>query len=290
MIFSRSAMELQDFILIVACSLGFISLCKTFIRFLKWVWVSFFSPAKNLNEYGSWALVTGSTDGIGKALALELASKGINLVLVGRNPSKLEATSNEIRERFARKVDVKDIVIDLAKFSVEEISNMVEEGIKGLDVGILINNAGMGPDPYPMFIHEVESEVLESLMRVNMDAATWVTRAVLPGMLQKKKGAIVNLVLAPPWYLAMFSRCIGLEYEEHGIDVQCQEAVYIPKQRKGEKKGLKKKRRKEMKAIRLSLGLLLSVQGDKIGFGRLCVFLAVCFGHKATNIFRKDFG
>ncbi|XP_040993712.1 very-long-chain 3-oxoacyl-CoA reductase 1-like [Juglans microcarpa x Juglans regia] len=242
MIFSRSAMEFEDFILIVACFLGFISLCKTVTRFLKWVWVSFFRPAKNLNEYGSWALVTGSTDGIGKALAFELASKGINLVLVGRNPSKLEATSNEIRERFARKVDVKDIVIDLAKFSGEEISNMVEEGIKGLDVGILINNAGMGP-PYPMFIHEVESEVLESFMRVNMDAATWVTRAVLPGMLQKKKGAIVNIgsgssMAVPAFplctlyasskaYLAMFSRCISLEYEEHGIDVQCQVPLFV---------------------------------------------------------------
>ncbi|KAG2670424.1 hypothetical protein I3760_14G085000 [Carya illinoinensis] len=235
-------MEFQDFILIVACSLGFISLCKTFIRFLKWVWVSFFRPAKNLNEYGSWALVTGSTDGIGKALAFELASKGINLVLVGRNPSKLEATSNEIRERFARKVDVKDIVIDLAKFSGEAISNMVEEGIKGLDVGILINNAGIGP-PYPMFIHEVESEGLESILRVNMDAATWITRAVIPGMLQKKKGAIVNIGSAASMvlpalplctlyastkaYLEMFSRCIGLEYEQHGIDVQCQVPLFV---------------------------------------------------------------
>ncbi|KAF5470710.1 hypothetical protein F2P56_011207 [Juglans regia] len=242
MIFSRAAMEFQDFILIAACSLGFTSLCKTFIRFLQWVWVSFFRPAKNLNEYGSWALVTGSTDGIGKALAFQLASKGINLVLVGRNPSKLEATSNEIQEKFAGKVDVKGIVIDLAKFSGEEISNMVEEGIKGLDVGILINNAGTG-SPYPMFLHEVGSDVLESLMRVNMDAATWVTRAVLPGMLQKKKGAIVNIgsgssMAVPAFplgtvyastkaYLAMFSRCISLEYEKHGIDVQCQVPLFV---------------------------------------------------------------
>ncbi|KAG6678524.1 hypothetical protein I3842_14G084800 [Carya illinoinensis] len=143
---------------------------------------------------------------------------------------------------FAGKVDVKGIVIDLAKFSGEKISNMVEDGIKGLDVGILINNAGMG-SPYPMFLHEVESEVLESLVRVNMDAATWVTRAVLPGMLQKKKGAIVNIgsgssMAVPAFplgtiyastkaYMAMFSRCLSLEYEKRGIDVQCQVPLFV---------------------------------------------------------------
>jgi 17beta-estradiol 17-dehydrogenase / very-long-chain 3-oxoacyl-CoA reductase len=45
----------------------------------------FLRPPKNLKEYGSWAIITGSTDGIGKALAFELASKGLNLVLVGRS-------------------------------------------------------------------------------------------------------------------------------------------------------------------------------------------------------------
>lgn len=152
----------------------------------------FLRPSKNLKDYGSWAVVTGSTDGIGKAIAFDLASKGLNLVLIGRNPSKLEATSSEIHERYGGKVGMKNIVIDLAKSSGEEITQLIEEGIRGLDVGILINNAGVS-FPYAKFFHEVDLELMESIRKVNIEAATWITRSVLHGMLKKKKGAIVNI-------------------------------------------------------------------------------------------------
>lgn len=88
-------------------------MCSSLIKFLKWVWVVFLRPPKNLKEYGSWAIITGSTDGIGKAMAFELASKGLNLLLVGRNPLKLEATSKEIRD--GHDVEVKFVVIDMQK-------------------------------------------------------------------------------------------------------------------------------------------------------------------------------
>lgn len=185
-------MEFQQFFLVAVSTLGFISLCKSFINFLRWVWLMFLRPPKNLKEYGSWALITGPTDGIGKALALEMASKGLNLVLIGRNPSKLEATSNEIHEKYGEKIHTKNIAIDLAKFSGQEIADAIEEGIQGLDVGILVNNAGMAY-PYARFFHEVDLELMESVVKVNMEAATWITRAVLPVMLRKKKGAIVNI-------------------------------------------------------------------------------------------------
>ncbi|KAE8023598.1 hypothetical protein FH972_009275 [Carpinus fangiana] len=233
-------MELQDLILIAATYLGLLSLCKALINFLIWVWAMFFRPSKNLKEYGSWAMITGSTDGIGKALAFELGSKGLNLLLVGRSPSKLEATSKEIHQKYGGKVETKSIVIDFAKSSGEEICKMIEGGIRGLDVGVLINNAGMAY-PHVMYFHEVGLEMMESLVKVNIDGATWVTRAVLPGMLKKKKGAILNIGSASSMasyplgvvygatkaYLAMFSRCIGLEYRQQGIDIQCQIPLYV---------------------------------------------------------------
>lgn len=98
-------------------------------------------PPKNLKEYGSWAIITGSTDGIGKAMAFELASKGLNLLLVGRNPLKLEATSKEIRDRLD--VEVKFVVIDMQKVEGVEIVKKVEEAIDGLDIGLLVNGAGL---------------------------------------------------------------------------------------------------------------------------------------------------
>ncbi|KAF2292819.1 hypothetical protein GH714_029186 [Hevea brasiliensis] len=201
----------------------------------------FLRPPKNLKEsYGSWAVVTGSTDGIGKALAFELASKGLNLVLVGRNPSKLEATAKEIRARNGKNNDqlqIKTSVIDLARSNGDEISRAIEECIEGLDIGVVINNAGLAY-PYSRFFHEVDLELMESIIKVNAEAATWVTRSVIPVMLKKKKGAIVNIgsassVAIPSYplnaiyastkaYLAMLSNCISLEYKHQGIDIQCQ--------------------------------------------------------------------
>lgn len=107
-------MEGLDLFLVATNTIGFICVCSALIKFLKWVWVMFLRTPKNLiKEYGSWAMITGFTDGIGKAMAFELASKGLNLLLVGRNPLKLEATSKEIRD--GHDVEVKFVVIDMQK-------------------------------------------------------------------------------------------------------------------------------------------------------------------------------
>ncbi|RVW72649.1 Very-long-chain 3-oxoacyl-CoA reductase 1 [Vitis vinifera] len=231
------SMELPDFVLLAVSTLGFITIFKTLVSVVKWVWIMFLRPPRNLKDYGSWAVVTGSTDGIGKALAFELAAKGLNLVLVGRNPLKLEAVLKEVRERHGQQVEVKTIVIDLDKVEGEEIARTMEKGIEGLDVGVLINNAGLSY-PYAKFFHEVDVELMKSIIKVNMEGATWISRAVLPGMLKKKKGAIVNIgsgssvavssyplhaiYVATKAYVAMFSKCISLEYRKRGIDIQCQ--------------------------------------------------------------------
>lgn len=183
-------MEFHQFVVSAVSFVGFILIFKPILSFLKWVWVMFLRPAKNLKDYGSWAIITGATDGIGKALAFELASKGLSLVLVGRNPEKLELTYEEIRQK--HEVDIRTVVIDLAKSSGQDISRAIEDGIEGLDIGILINNAGVA-FPYARFFHEVDSELMMSVMKVNIDGLTWVTRSVLPVMLSKKKGAIVNI-------------------------------------------------------------------------------------------------
>ncbi|GAB4840517.1 hypothetical protein Ancab_021286 [Ancistrocladus abbreviatus] len=230
-----------DLLVIVVSSIGFLTLLKSFFHLLKWVWSMFLRPPKKLKDYGKWAMVTGCTDGIGKALAFELASKGLSLVLVGRNPTKLEATTKEIRERCGGQIGIKSFTVDFAKSSGEEVERKIREGIEGLDVGILINNAG-AVNPYPKYFHELDLET-ESIIRVNLEAATWVSKAVLPGMMKKRKGAIVNIgsgssVLAPSYalftvysstkaYLAMLSKCMSLEYKKYGIDIQCQIPLFV---------------------------------------------------------------
>lgn len=220
--------------------LGFLSFLKTFFALLRWVYISFLRPGKNLKKYGSWALVTGPTDGIGKAFAFELARKGLNLVLVGRNVNKLDDISKEIRSKYA-KVETKTVVVDFSGDLSEGVKK-IGEAIEALDVGILINNVGVSY-PYARFFHEVDDELLKNLIKVNVEGTTKVTQVVLPGMLRRKRGAIVNIgsgaatvipsdplyavYAASKAYIDQFSKCLHVEYKSKGIDVQCQVPLYV---------------------------------------------------------------
>lgn len=175
---------------VLLLSLGFLSLFKFSISFLKWFYISFLRPGKNLKNYGSWALVTGPTDGIGKGFAFQLARKGLNLVLVGRNPDKLKEVSDAIQAKYG-KTQIKNVVVDFSG-DLNEGMKRIEEAIEGIDVGVLINNVGVSY-PYARFFHEVDEVLLMNLIKVNVEGTTKVTKAVLPGMLKRKKGAIVNI-------------------------------------------------------------------------------------------------
>ncbi|KAK1318929.1 Very-long-chain 3-oxoacyl-CoA reductase 1 [Acorus calamus] len=220
--------------------IGLLSLSKFTFSLLQWVYVTFLRPPKNLRRYGSWALVTGPTDGIGKAFAFQLARKGLNLVLVGRSPDKLAAVSDEIKAKYG-KTQIKTVVADLSG-DLSEGVRRIREAIEGIDVGLLVNNAGVSY-PYARFFHEVDEELLKNLIRVNVEATTKVTQAVIPGMLERKKGAIVNVgsgaaivipsdplyavYAATKAYIDQFSRSIHVEYKKSGIDVQCQVPLYV---------------------------------------------------------------
>ncbi|CAN6464319.1 unnamed protein product [Victoria cruziana] len=228
-------MEFFKFLLTLSTLIGLFSLFKALVAILRWVWASFLRPKKDLRKYGPWAVVTGATDGIGKAVAFRLAGEGLNLVLVGRSPDKLSSVSSEIRQRFAG-VEIKSIVCDFAK-DLESGIKRIEEGIKDLDVGVLINNVGT-TYPCAMFLHELEERWMDRVIRVNVVGTTRVTHVVLQGMVKRRRGAIVNIgsgsasdvpsfplftiYAATKVYIEKFSRSLSVEYKPYGIDVQCQ--------------------------------------------------------------------
>lgn len=183
-------LKTQPFWLVVLFTLGSLSVLRFSLAFLQWVYVNFLRPAKNLKKYGSWALVTGPTDGIGKAFAFQLARKGLNLVLMGRNPEKLKDVSDSILAKYG-KTQIKTVVVDFTG-DLDDGVKRIRETIEGLDVGLLVNNVGISY-PYARFFHEVDEELLKNLIKVNVEGTTKVTQAVLPGMLQRKRGAIVNI-------------------------------------------------------------------------------------------------
>ena len=180
----------QPFWVLLLFSLGTFSSLKFLFSLVKTLYALFLRSPKNLLKYGDWAVVTGPTDGIGKAIAFELARRGLNLVLVGRNPHKLNQVFQEIKSA-APGLDLRIVVADFSGDLNKEIEQL-KDAIKEINVGILVNNAGITIEQV-QFLHEMEEEVLQNLVKVNLVGPTVVSAAVLPAMLPKRRGAIINI-------------------------------------------------------------------------------------------------
>uniref|UniRef100_A0A0E0E144 B-keto acyl reductase n=1 Tax=Oryza meridionalis TaxID=40149 RepID=A0A0E0E144_9ORYZ len=200
---------------------------------------------KDLRRYGACAVITGPKSGIGRAMALELARRGLNLVLVGRDPARLREISGTIRSRHGG-VQTKAVEFDLSLASTpdgDEPLRRLREAVAGLDVGVVVNNAGEGR-PGAVYLHEADAEAWVRMARVNVSAVTEVTAAVLPGMVERGRGgAVVNLgsaaseaipsfplytmYAATKRYVAQFSRSLHVEYANKGIHVQCQTPFFV---------------------------------------------------------------
>lgn len=100
----------------------------------------FFGENFNFRKYGEWAIVTGGSDGIGKAFVGELAKKGMNIVLISNVPHDLETVANRIQKKY--KVKTLAINVDFTKGT--GVYNGIQQKIKDLDIGVLVNNVGIG--------------------------------------------------------------------------------------------------------------------------------------------------
>jgi 17beta-estradiol 17-dehydrogenase / very-long-chain 3-oxoacyl-CoA reductase len=180
------------FTLLVA--LGLLVSVRSAATFLAWLHRAFLRPGRDLAvRYGTWAVVTGATDGIGRAVALELARRGLHLVLVGRSPDKLARVGKEVAAA-APSCKVRGVVFDLASTGDDARRGVarVAAAVEGRDVGVLVNNAG-ATYPCAAYFHEVGDPVWEAVVRVNVEAATRITRAVVPLMAARGRGAVVNV-------------------------------------------------------------------------------------------------
>ncbi|CAL1268303.1 unnamed protein product [Larinioides sclopetarius] len=188
-----------------------------------------FNPWKNL---GNWAVVTGGSDGIGKAYAEELAARGFDICLISRNVEKLNSAAKEIEEN--HQVSVKTISIDFT--AGPEIYQEIENQLKNLDggIGVLVNNVGMSYK-YAEYFHLVPDghKVMWDLINSNVTSCTMMMKIVLPMM--KTKGIVINvsslMAIYPMPMLAVYSACkayvdylsraVQDEYKGKGITIQC---------------------------------------------------------------------
>jgi short-subunit dehydrogenase len=177
------------------------------------------------------AVVTGASSGIGRSYAERLASNGMDLVLVARRADRLEALKGELQRTG---VSVRCIAADLGR--AEDVGRLCTE-LAALPVEMLVNNAGLA---HYMRFSQLPVERARELVDVNLLAPLLLTRAVVPGMIDRGRGAIINVAsllafsgaarapqlpqravyAATKAFLVTFSEILAAEVAGTGVKVQ----------------------------------------------------------------------
>lgn len=182
-----------------------------------------------LQKYGPTALVTGSSSGIGEEYSRVLASQGFNLVITARREERLQSLKKELERKHAN-IKVKVVVADLAKS--EDIQKIIDE-TEDLDVGLLINNAGV--EQFGPFL-EYSIERYSNIVSVNVQAVVTLTHAIGGRLVKQGKGGIIfvsSIASRPSPYCSVYSgskafvtnfaNMIEYEFKKANVDVLCME-------------------------------------------------------------------
>lgn len=177
------------------------------------------------NKYGSWALVTGASSGIGRELAERLAEAGLNVILTSRRQSLLKELASEVGTRYD--VDTHMVEADIStKKGISEILNATE----GLDVGLLVAAAGFGTSG--LFIKSPLEEEL-NMLEVNCTALLTLTHHFGKKFASRQRGGIILMssilgfhgspfaahYAATKAYVQSLAEGLFIELRKYGVDV-----------------------------------------------------------------------
>jgi 17beta-estradiol 17-dehydrogenase / very-long-chain 3-oxoacyl-CoA reductase len=193
-----------------------------------------------MEKYGAkanaWAIVTGASDGIGKGFARVLGKRGFNVVLVARNPDKLNEVAASIEKDY--KVSTQVVIADCSDLAPETF-NKIYAAVGDREVGILVNNVGINT-AYPTPFGDQTDREIDGMINTNVHFHAKLTKKLLP-ILQRRRSAILHLssfsALFPaalmPIYSAtksfddVFSRALAPELKKMGIDSVSVVAHYV---------------------------------------------------------------
>jgi short-subunit dehydrogenase len=177
----------------------------------------------------AYALITGGGKGIGKAIAMELSSRGYNILLVSRTQEDLVQVSNKIEAMYPVKAQY--FTGDL---SVEGVESKILQWIQSLDVEIeiLVNNAGYGLSGY---FDTQNLDTVKNMMQLNMITLTAITYVFLPQLKNQEKSFILNIASTAAYqaipelsvyaatksFVLSFSRSLRVELKNSSVSVTC---------------------------------------------------------------------
>ncbi len=185
---------------------------------------------------GKNAVLTGGSRGIGPYIARALASEGVNLVIAARTADKLESVAGELTKLGTRVIAIPTDIADESQRAVLLKRAAAELG----QIDILVNNAGVVH--YAWFSEQEKTDIVETI-ELNLMAPLFLTREVLPDMLERGTGHIVNIsslagkkgipyeaaYAASKAGLIEWSNALRLELEGTGVDVSVVCPVYVSK-------------------------------------------------------------
>lgn len=173
------------------------------------------------------AAVTGASSGIGRAFAEQLAARGHDLVLIARSRDRLDALATELRERDG--IDARTVAADLG--DGEQLAK-VEERLRAETPDLLVNNAGFGSSGA---FHSLDPAREEAILRVNVVAVVRLTHACLSNMIERGRGAIINVSSlageipsgynatygASKTFVTSFTQALFEELRDTPVTIQC---------------------------------------------------------------------
>lgn len=191
-----------------------------------------------LRGAGSWALVTGATDGIGREFAMQLAAKGFNIVSVSRTAEKLAALGREIEKQYPG-TKTCYYAMDFIHAGTAEYEGLAQL-ISHLDVAVLVNNVGVS-HTMPVPFLEMDEAEMESICEVNILGTQRMTRLVAPRLVRRGRGLILNLgSFSGQWatplmatyagskgFLIAFTQALGEELRRAKVDVQLLNTYFV---------------------------------------------------------------
>ncbi len=175
-----------------------------------------------------FALITGGSRGIGKAIAVRLATEGFRCILTARSKERLQRVANELEKLGAPR----PITIAADLTDIQSIESLAKEALRACDhqIDVLVNNAGvLHLKPFL----ELSLAEMDEMLAVNFRAVFLLTQRLLPAMIERQQGTIVNIASlagkngfktgtgygATKWALRGWANSLMLEVREHNIRV-----------------------------------------------------------------------